>query len=163
MKQPQQLREAPMRILPVEDNPQTALLPIWILACVGHIATCTVYGLEGAKLARQAPFDAPLPDFNLPDPDGSQMCPVLRKELKTTPILAITAHNDRVTRRTARAFGFETFLARPIDIVELRNTLDALAHPNADRSSPECHCRAARLVIQTLLWSAMPETERQVA
>ena len=113
-----------MQILLVEDNPQTALPLMWILAYAGHIVTHhEVHTLEGVKMARQGPFGALLLDFSLPDPDGSQMYPVLHKKLKTAPMLAITAGNDRVARRNAHAFAFDTFVAKPIDIAELLNSL----------------------------------------
>jgi DNA-binding response OmpR family regulator len=115
--------EALMKILWVEDNPVTATLLIRILTFAGYEVTHTAYGLEGMKFARQGRFDLILLDFKLPDIDGSQICLALRDTLKSTPILAVTSDNDRVTRRKAQAFGFNGFITKPIDIEEFLHTI----------------------------------------
>ncbi len=116
-----------MKILLVEDNAEAAALVIRVLTCAGHEVTHTMYGLDGMKLARQGLFDVILLDFQLPDIDGSQICLSLRDVLKSTPILAVTSQDDRVTRRKAQSFGFNGFIPKPIVVEDFLATIQALA------------------------------------
>jgi DNA-binding response OmpR family regulator len=115
-----------MKILLVEDTPESIQLLTRILTYDGHEVLHTAYGLEAMQLARQKSFDALLLDFDLPDMDGSQICLALRSVIKC-PIIAVTSHADRVTRKKAALFGFDGFIPKPINIEEFLGTIRALA------------------------------------
>jgi len=108
-----------MKLLLVEDDVQSAELVIRLFKSLGYDVVHTIQGLEGLRLARTEAFDAILLDFNLPDIDGSQICLVLRGQLKNVPIIAMTAQCDSVTRHKAKLFGFTAFVAKPWNIMEL--------------------------------------------
>jgi DNA-binding response OmpR family regulator len=108
-----------MKIVLVEDTPESAQLFIRILTVAGHEVLHTPSGLEGMRLARKEHPDILLLDFSLPDLDGSQICLALHQQLRDIGMIAITAHSDRVTRRKAELFGFDAFVAKPISIDEL--------------------------------------------
>ena len=103
----------------VEDDVQSAELVIRLFNSLGYEVVHTVQGLEGLRMARNESFDAILLDFNLPDIDGSQICLVLRTQLKNVPFIALTAQGDSVTRHKAKLFGFSAFVAKPWSIMEL--------------------------------------------
>lgn len=115
-----------MKILIVEDNQESANLLISLLNHAGYEVTHTSSGLEGLALARRNKFSAVLLDFALPDLDGSQVGLVLRSTLKTTPLIAVTSSDDKTTRKKAERFGFDAFIAKPIDIPELLKKLQSL-------------------------------------
>lgn len=112
-----------MKILLVEDNQENANLFIRILETESYHVTHTLHGLEGLKLAREGGFDVILLDIDLPDIDGTQVGLALRKTLEKTPIIALTAQADRVTRAKAKLFGFDAFIAKPCTDQDLLNTI----------------------------------------
>jgi CheY-like chemotaxis protein len=120
-----------MKLLLVEDNIENAKLVVSILKTDGFEVTHTVSGLEGMSLARIGIFDGILLDFDLPDIDGSQVGLALRKRLPSTPIIALTAHADRLTRSKAKIFGFNAFISKPFTDEDLIDTIRELITSNA--------------------------------
>ncbi len=118
-----------MKLLLVEDNLENAKMVIRILQTAGYTVTHTVTGLEGMALARRGVFDGILLDFDLPDIDGSQIGLSLRRVLPNIPIIAVTAHADRVNRNKAKLFGFNAFVPKPFTDDELLGVLEALVRP----------------------------------
>jgi CheY-like chemotaxis protein len=120
-----------MKLLLVEDNVESAQLMVRLFNSTGYDVVHKTHGLEGLKAAREETFDAILLDFNLPDIDGSQVGLLLRPSLKNVPIIAITAHADKITRNKAKVFGFSAFIPKPWSVVDLMDTLNTLT--NKDR------------------------------
>ncbi len=112
-----------MKILLVEDNVENAQLFVRILETAGYQVIHKTHGLDGLKAARQETFQAILLDFDLPDMDGSKIGLSLRKTLKNTPIIALTAKADTATRNKARLFGFDAFITKPCIDKDLLGTL----------------------------------------
>jgi two-component system, sensor histidine kinase and response regulator len=123
-----------MKLLLVEDNIENAKLIIRILNTDGYDVAHTVSGLEGLSIARNEAFDAILLDFDLPDIDGSQVGLSLRKRLPNTPLIAVTAHADKLTRSKAKLFGFNAFISKPFTDDDLLNTLHELIDANSTES-----------------------------
>ncbi len=114
-------------VLLVEDNVENARLFIRILETANYTVTHTTRGLEGLKVARRQRFTAIILDFDLPDIDGSQVGLALRRGIGATPLIALTAHADTLTRNKARAFGFDAFIAKPCTDQDLLRTIQTLA------------------------------------
>lgn len=112
-----------MVILLVEDNLANAELFVRILETAGYEVVHKTRAFEGLEAARNQLFDAIFLDFDLPDLDGSQICLVLRHRKATMPIIALTAHADRVTRRKAKMFGFNAFISKPCTDDDMLDTL----------------------------------------
>lgn len=126
-----------MNVLLVEDNPENAQLFIRILQAGGFTVNHKLRGLEGLQAARNGAFDAILLDFDLPDIDGSQIGLALRKVLPRTPIIALTAHADKLTRNKARIFGFDAFIAKPCTDEDLLNTVQTLLNRPGSAANPQ--------------------------
>jgi two-component system copper resistance phosphate regulon response regulator CusR len=124
-----------MKILIVEDDPQSADLVTRLFHSIGHTVVHTLSGFEGLRLARTGNFDVILLDFHLPDLDGSQVGLVLHPVLKNTPIIALTAQADSVTRQKAKLFGFSAFIAKPWNLVELVSTVQDLYEKSQQRKT----------------------------
>jgi CheY-like chemotaxis protein len=116
-----------MKLLLVEDNIENAKLVIRILSTAGYEVTHKVAGLDGMAAARNENFDVILLDFDLPDIDGSQVGLALRKRLPKVPIIALTAHADRINRAKAKSFGFTAFIPKPFTDDELLQVLQTLS------------------------------------
>jgi len=126
-----------MNLLLVEDDPQSADLVGRLFEGLGYQVTHTRYGLEGLSIVQRNSFGAILLDFNLPDLDGSQVCLVLRPILKTTPIIALTAYDDVVTRKKAKLFGFSAFVTKPWNVIELISTVQRFTEFPAPEEYPQ--------------------------
>ena len=113
-------------ILLVEDNRGNADMIIHILGTAGYEVKHFIYGLEGAKSARQEKPSLILMDFNLPDVDGRTLSLLLRKQLGDVPIVACTARTgDHEIRMSAR-FGCSAFLSKPFAPEELLDLVEKL-------------------------------------
>lgn len=113
-------------VLLVEDDLDNARLFTRILETANYQVVHVTRGLEGLKEARQRKFVAILLDFDLPDIDGSQVGLALRRSICGIPLVALTAHADRLTRNKAKAFGFDAFIAKPCTDQDLIQTLETL-------------------------------------
>jgi len=79
---------------------------------------------EAVGLVNQQRFDGIFLDLEMPSPDGLQLARLIRKSSwnKSTPIVIVTARDDRQTMQDAFAIGATFFLQKPID----RQKLNAL-------------------------------------
>jgi DNA-binding response OmpR family regulator len=117
-----------MKLLLVEDHIDSAKLLVRLFQSIGYDVVHKTHGLEGLKAAREETFDAVLLDFDLPDIDGSQVGLLLRSATRKAPLIALTAKSDKITRTKAKIFGFDAFIAKPWDVVELMNTVQELVN-----------------------------------
>jgi CheY-like chemotaxis protein len=106
-------------ILLIEDNVGNAEMIMHILRTAGYEVKHFIYGLEGAKNARQEPPSLILMDFNLPDIDGRTLALLLHKQLAHVPIVACTARAGDHEIRMAAGFGCSAFLSKPFAPEEL--------------------------------------------
>ena len=122
-------------ILLVEDNVRNAEMIMHILRTAGYEVKHFIYGLEGAKSARQEPPSLILMDFNLPDIDGRTLALLLRKQLGHVPIVACTARTGDHEIRMAAGFGCSAFLSKPFTPEELLSLVKSLLeNPSASTS-----------------------------
>jgi two-component system cell cycle response regulator DivK len=78
-------------------------------------------GPKGVELALKEKPDLILMDMNLPDVDGYEMTQRIRTvpELKTVPIIAMTANVMQGDREKALEAGCDGYIPKPIDVDEL--------------------------------------------
>jgi DNA-binding response OmpR family regulator len=114
------------QLLLVEDDLDNAQLFTRILQTAKYNVIHAARGLDGLKEARQRKFAAIILDFDLPDLDGAQVGLALRRTIGKTPLIALTAHADTLTRNKARAFGFDAFIAKPCTDEDLIKTISML-------------------------------------
>ena len=126
-----------MKLLLVEDHLQSADLLVRLFKSAGFEVVHKTHGLAGLKAARRESFDAILLDFGLPDIDGSQVGLLLRPELKTVPLIALTAQVDKTTRNKAKVFGFNAFIPKPWSVADLLNIVCDLTKRNELPASDE--------------------------
>lgn len=115
-----------MRILLVEDEREMAALII--LALGRHdILVDRVSTLELAEEAcRSGIHDAVLLDRKLPDGDGLELIPVLRKERAGVPVIVLSALGSADQRIAGLDNGADDYLAKPFSVDELLARLRAV-------------------------------------
>ena len=113
------------RVLLVEDNEKNLKLFRDVLRATGYITLEASTGEEAVELAVSGGPAVVLMDVQLPGIDGIETLGRLRSDHRTAsiPVLALTAqamHGDRERYLTA---GFDGYLSKPVDVVELLRTV----------------------------------------
>lgn len=127
--EPQQARRGARRrrILIVEDHPLNMKLLRDLLEAHGYETLETGDGLEALNLARRSRPDLILMDLQLPDISGLEVTRWLRREPGTRdiPIIAVTAFAMREDERKALDSGCDAYIAKPISIHRVLETVAA--------------------------------------
>jgi two-component system cell cycle response regulator DivK len=116
-------------ILYIEDNPDNMLLVNRVLESAGYHLIGAENGLKGLAMAEENNVDLILLDINLPDIDGYEVARRIRSSNKNSlayiPIIAITANALRGDAEKALNAGCDVYMAKPINIRELRARVEA--------------------------------------
>lgn len=122
-----------MKILVVEDDPETAEYVAGGLSEEGHLTARANSGDEGLFRATAEKFDLLIVDRMLPALDGLKLVKALRATGNFTPVLFLTALggvDDRVTGLNA---GGDDYLVKPFAFAELVARVSALGRrPSSD-------------------------------
>jgi two-component system cell cycle response regulator DivK len=113
------------QILVVEDNEKSMKLFRDVLQATGyHILEATTGGRAVELAVEHAPAVV-LMDIQLPDIDGVEALGRLRADERTAsiPVLALTAQAMHGDRERFLAAGFDGYLSKPVDVVELLGTV----------------------------------------
>jgi signal transduction histidine kinase len=112
-------------VLVVDDEPANRSLLQEVLETDGHAFREAADGAEALRAVAQARPDAILLDVEMPELDGIEVCRRLKADPETAPIpiILVTAHSTRDERLSAMAAGAIDFLAKPVDLAELRARL----------------------------------------
>ena len=122
------------RVLLVEDNPVNQQLVMTVLKQAGYRVDSVADGVEAVQAAQRHPYDLILMDVQLPIMNGIEATRRIRaldNPNASCPILAVTANAMRGDREEYMAAGMDDYIAKPIDLEELRskirNALEAAA------------------------------------
>jgi DNA-binding response OmpR family regulator len=131
-----------MRVLVVEDDAGIAAGLADHLARLG-CAVDIAASLNGAWAALTAePFDIVLLDLGLPDAQGTDLLPRLRRAPPgglpdpATPVLILTARDEVAARIAGLDLGADDYMAKPFDPDELAARMRALRRRAAGRAQP---------------------------
>ncbi len=108
------------RVLIVEDNELNMKLFHDLLEAHGYDTLQTRDGMEALKLARQHRPDLILMDIQLPEVSGLEVTRWIKEdeELKSIPIIAVTAFAMKGDEEKIREGGCEDYIAKPISVVK---------------------------------------------
>ena len=108
-------------ILVVEDNARNMTLLRDVLRATGYRTLEASTGGQAVTLANEHAPALVLMDVRLPDMDGLEALGRLRMDGRTAsiPVLAVTAQAMKGDRERFMEAGFDGYLPKPIDIVEL--------------------------------------------
>ena len=113
------------QILVVEDNEKNMKLLRDVLQAKGYRTLEAMTGGQAVELATGHAPDLVLMDIELPDIDGVEALRLLRADQRTVsiPVLALTAQAMHGDRERFLAAGFDGYVSKPVNIVELVGTV----------------------------------------
>jgi CheY-like chemotaxis protein len=116
------------RILIVEDTRDTRALLKAVFEAEGYEVLEAADGIEAVEVALAELPDAIIMDMSLPRIDGNTAVKIIRREpaLRSTPVIACTAHNQWEWRGKSIVAGCDAFITKPIDFAQLRSVLAQL-------------------------------------
>ena len=115
-----------MKILVIEDDPETAEYVASGLAEEGHLTTRVASGDEGLFRAAAETFDLLVVDRMLPALDGLSLVKTLRATGNRTPVLFLTALGGVDDRVSGLNSGGDDYLVKPFAFAELVARVAAL-------------------------------------
>ncbi len=136
------------RALIVDDEPMNLIVSSGMLRRYGMIVTTCESGQEAIDLCRQNEYDVIFMDHMMPVMDGVEAMRRIRSEQTRskiiTPVIAFTANAVSSAREMFRQAGFDGFVAKPVDMVELERVLKRVLPPalvvaNSNQPSKEDH------------------------
>jgi two-component system, OmpR family, response regulator len=116
-----------VKILIVEDDPETAAFVVASLAAAGHTADEAASGPAGYELATTGRYDVIVLDRMLPDFDGITLVRAIRSAGIATPVLFLTHLSGVDDRVEGLEAGGDDYLVKPFAFEELQARLVALA------------------------------------
>ena len=119
------------RILVVEDDEKSRRLLTDVLRYHGFEVAAVGSGEDALADARATSPDAALLDIQLPGISGFDVLAELRSwtDRGRMPVVAVTASVMDHDRKRILAAGFDAYVAKPVNIRELLQTLEALFQP----------------------------------
>jgi two-component system, cell cycle response regulator DivK len=113
------------RILVVEDNEKNMKLFRDVLQASGYETVEATTGEAAIELAVEHEPTLVLMDVQLPGIDGIEALGELRRDDRTAsiPVLALTAQAMHGDRERFLEAGFDGYLAKPVDVIELVNAV----------------------------------------
>src|SRR5579862_3723602 len=126
-----------MRVLIVEDEPRLAEnIARSLRESAGYAVDIAPDGQEGLFMAESNEYDAILLDLMLPHVDGMQLLARIRKAGQRTPVLVVTARDDKESVVALLNAGADDYLTKPFDLGELLARTKALIRRGKGQPSP---------------------------
>ena len=116
------------KIMVVDDDEDFTTLYKQYLRRAGFDAVAENQSSKAMELANATRPDLILLDLMMPEPDGFQLCRMLRADpnFQRTPIIIVTALNDEDSRIVALGAGANDYLTKPFHIEELKLRINLL-------------------------------------
>lgn len=120
-----------MRVLVVEDQKNVARFIAKGLRENAYAVDVAEDGAQGLAMAEIVRYDIVILDLMLPVVDGFEVCRRLRERGVETPILMLTARDDKGARIEGLDTGADDYLTKPFDFDELLARMRALLRRGA--------------------------------
>jgi DNA-binding response OmpR family regulator len=115
-----------MRVLVVDDHPETRTLVARHLERASHGVVAVGSSAAAAAALAEAPFDVVVLDVMLPDGSGVELCARWRADRVEVPILLLTARGSVRSRVEGLEAGADDYLGKPFALSELGARVTAL-------------------------------------
>lgn len=124
---------APLRVLVVDDNVDSAETIGFVLQRMGHQIRTEYDGLRAIAAADAFRPDLILLDIGLPGMNGHEVAREIRQTPwgGTTTIIAVSGWGEEADRQQSRAAGFDHHVVKPLDydaVKRLMNTVETSRH-----------------------------------
>jgi Response regulators consisting of a CheY-like receiver domain and a winged-helix DNA-binding domain len=127
-----------MHVLVVEDEERLAQnLAKAISNNAGFAVDVALNGVDGLHLASSGTFDAIILDLMLPGKSGQEVLAALRRSGDKTPVLILTAKEDKPSIIALLNSGADDYLSKPFDLGELLARLKALIRRGKGQASSQ--------------------------
>lgn len=104
-----------LRILVVDDEPDTLGLIKLTLQTAGYQVQTATGGREGLRLVREEPFDVVILDIMMPDVSGFDVMRELNNDsTPPPPVIFLTARSSEDDQETGMSLGVSHYLLKPI-------------------------------------------------
>ncbi len=113
-------------VLVVEDEPGVRELVSEALSVAGHQALVALDGLEAINLLQSQKPDLIISDVNMPKLDGFAMVEKIRDRGIGTPVIFLTARNEKPDVGRGFRIGADDYVAKPFGIEELVLRVNAI-------------------------------------
>src|SRR4028119_1539717 len=125
-------------VLIVEDNELNMKLFNDLLEAHGYATLKTSHGIEAMELARAHRPDLILMDIQLPEVSGLEVTRWLKadEELKSIPVIAITAFAMKGDEERIREGGCEAYMSKPISVAKFIATIKTYPEAGGQRARP---------------------------
>jgi len=113
-------------VLIVEDNELNMKLFNDLLEAHGYQTLQTRDGIDALKMAREHKPDLILMDIQLPEVSGLEVAKWIKEddELKSIPIIAVTAFAMKGDEENIKQGGCEAYIAKPISVARFLETVE---------------------------------------
>ncbi|RQZ12440.1 PAS domain S-box protein [Burkholderia sp. Bp9031] len=110
-----------LRVLLVEDDPETAMSLRALLELGGAVVSAAQSGTAALEMLPEALVDAIVSDIGLPDMDGYELLRRIKADSRWSNVraVALTGRNRQDDVQAAVAAGFDAHLAKPLDFAML--------------------------------------------
>ena len=126
-----------MRVLIVEDEPRLAEnIARSLRESAGYAVDIAPDGTEGLFLAESNPYDLVLLDLMLPGLSGLNLLTKVREAGQHTPVLVVTAKDDKESVVALLNAGADDYVTKPFDLGELLARAKALIRRGKGQPSP---------------------------
>ncbi len=109
------------KVVVVDDEPDILDIMCTNLRSAGYDVGAASDGASGLKLIEREKPDLILLDLMMPDPDGLEVCKILKVNEKTShiPIIMVTAKEEEVDRLLGFELGADDYITKPFNVREL--------------------------------------------
>lgn len=115
-----------VKILVCEDDRALNSLVTSYLSDCGYEVTSCPNGEEGLFALERTTFDLIITDIMMPKVDGFELAESIRISDKTTPIVFMSAKDDKPSKMYGYKLGIDDYITKPFDIDELVMKVNAI-------------------------------------
>jgi len=95
--------------------------------------------VEALSYLEESPITAEatliLSDINMPGMNGLELLRLLKEKYPRLPVFMVTAYGDKQSESTARRYGADGFINKPVDFSRLKQNILSLASPTVESVS----------------------------
>jgi len=113
------MKENKGKILIIDDSATNVFLLQTLLEEQGYIVFFAYNGQEAIKYIDEQKFDLLLLDIMMPGIDGYDILEKLSSEQSKTPVIMVTAKDDRDSEKKARDMGATDYVTKPVNFEKL--------------------------------------------